>query len=173
MGKMAWGITGAGHFLKESLAIIGEMGDGVDVFISRAGMEVMAMYSLAPPRGAVFDKSAATAACRSFVGGEYDAFVIAPATSNSVAKFVCGISDSMVSTLFAQCGKSRVPIFVLPSDTEEAVDTMGATKPLKVYPRPVDLENVRRLKDFPGVTVALSPLELKIALNALNPGFRR
>ena len=90
-----------------------------------------------------------------------------------MAKFVCGISDSMVSTLFAQCGKSRVPILVLPSDTEEAVDTMGATKPLKVYPRPVDLENVRRLKDFPGVTVALSPLELKIALNALNPGFPR
>ncbi len=166
MGKIAWGITGAGHFLKESLALIETRGD-VDVFISPAGMEVIRIYSLTPPAGAVCDKSASTASCRAFAAGAYDAFVVSPATSNSVAKFVYGISDSMASTLFAQCGKSRVPIIVLPSDVEEMLDTMGATKPLKVYPRPVDLENVEKLKQFPGVTVATSPEALKAALAAL------
>ncbi|MBI5178675.1 MAG: flavoprotein [Nitrospinae bacterium] len=166
MGKIAWGITGAGHFLKESLALI-ETLDNVDLFISRAGMEVLRMYSLKSPAGAVYDKSASTAACRQFASGMYDVFVIAPATSNSVAKFVHGISDSMITTLFAQSGKSRVPIIVLPSDTEEMVDTMGATKPLKIHPRPIDLENVERLKKFPGVKVALTPEDLAAALKKI------
>ena len=162
MGKIAWGITGAGHFLRESLEIFSRLPrERAEVFISRAGMEVLRMYSLNPPEKAVFDPSAATAACRSFASGLYDVFVVAPATSNSVAKFALGISDCMMSTLFAQCGKSRVPIIVLPSDAEENIDSMGATKPLKIYPRPVDLENVGKLKIFPGVRVALSIQELE------------
>lgn len=162
MGKMAWGITGAGHFLRESLEILSRLPRGrTDVFISRAGMEVISMYSLKPPENTVRDASASTAACRSFASGVYDVLVVAPATSNSVAKFALGISDCMMSTLFAQCGKSRVPIIVLPSDAEENIDSMGATKALKIYPRTVDLENVGKLKNFPGVSVALSIKELE------------
>ncbi|MBI3580821.1 MAG: flavoprotein [Nitrospinae bacterium] len=162
MGKIAWGVTGAGHFLRESLGLYSGLSKGrADVFVSRAGMEVIRMYSLNPPEGAVCDATASTASCRAFATGAYDVFVVAPATSNSVAKFSLGISDCMMSTLFAQCGKSRVPIIVLPSDAEESVDSMGATKPLKIYPRPIDLENVERLKKFPKVKVALTMEELR------------
>ena len=37
---VAWGITGAGHFLKECIYLIAELGD-VDVFLSRAAEEVL------------------------------------------------------------------------------------------------------------------------------------
>ncbi len=162
MGKIAWGVTGAGHFLRESLGLYSQLPKGrADIFVSRAGMEVLKIYSLHLPENAVCDATASTASCRAFASGAYDVFVVAPATSNTVAKFSLGISDCMMSTLFAQCGKSRVPIIVLPSDADESVNTMGATKPLRVYPRPIDLENVERLKKFPKVEVALTIAELR------------
>ena len=87
--------------------------------------------------------------------------VVAPATSNSVAKFVCGISDSLVSNLFAQAGKALVPIIVLPTDLAPEMESTGPRGDLiKVYPRPVDLENTARLSTFPGVTVASSVDEM-------------
>lgn len=159
MAKIAWGITGAGHFLRESLDIATAL-PGVELFASDAGAEVLKVYGIAPPSPPRIDKSASTLACRAFAAGKYDLLVIAPATANSVAKFVHGISDTMITTLFAQAGKCRVPIVVLPTDVEEIIDTMGATKPMRLYARPVDLENVEKLKRFPGVKVAASPAEL-------------
>ncbi|MBI5637840.1 MAG: flavoprotein [Nitrospinae bacterium] len=163
LAKIAWGITGAGHFLRESLEAAAGLGD-VDFFASEAGAEVLKLYGAAPPSPPRIDKSASTLACRAFAAGTYDLLVIAPATSNSVAKFVHGISDTMITTLFAQAGKCRVPIVVLPTDVEEVIDTMGATKPIRLYARPVDLENVEKLKTFPGVKVAATPEELSAAI---------
>lgn len=165
MARIAWGITGAGHFLRESLEAAASLG-GVDFFASDAGLEVLKIYGVTPPSPPRVDKSASTLACRAFAAGTYDLLVIAPATSNSVAKFVHGVSDTMITTLFAQAGKSRVPIVVLPTDVEEIIGTMGATKPLRIYARPVDLENVEKLKLFPGVTAAATPAELKTAIAA-------
>ena len=163
MARIAWGITGAGHFLRESLEAAASL-EGVDFFASEAGLETLKIYGVSPPSPPRVDKSASTLACRAFSAGKYGLLVIAPATSNSVAKFVHGISDTMIATLFAQAGKSRVPIVVLPTDVEEVIDTMGATKPMRIYARPVDLENVEKLKRFPGVKVAATPGELKTAI---------
>ncbi len=163
MAKIAWGITGAGHFLRESLDVAAAL-SGVEFFASEAGAEVLKIYGVTPPSAPREDKSASTFACRAFAAGTYDLLVIAPATSNSVAKFVYGISDTMITTLFAQAGKCRVPIVVLPTDTQEIIDTMGATKPMRIYARPVDLENVEKLKLFPGVKVAATAAELSAAI---------
>lgn len=164
--KIAWGITGAGHFLRESLDVAAIL-PGVEFFASSAGMEVLKIYAITPPSTPCVDKSASTLACRAFAAGKYGLLVIAPATSNSMAKFVHGISDTMITTLFAQAGKSRVPIIVLPTDVEEIIDTMGATKPMRIYARPVDLENVEKLKLFPNVTVAATPAELAAAIDKI------
>jgi flavoprotein len=100
-------------------------------------------------------------------GGAYRVLVIAPATSNSVAKFVCGISDTLVTNLFAQAGKSRVPIIVYPTDTAPEMDSVGPRREaLKIYPRPIDLENTGRLGKFSGVTVVKSQDELTQALRS-------
>jgi flavoprotein len=95
----------------------------------------------------------------------YSVLVVAPATSNSVAKFVHGISDTLVTNIFAQAGKSRVPIIVYPTDFEPEVASSGPKgDPVKVYPRRVDLENTRRLSNFEGTKVVFSREELEQCL---------
>jgi len=163
MGRTAWGITGAGHLLKESAELISAVGD-VDVFISEAGKEVLSLYRVSLPVEPVSDRSASAMACRDFYSGKYGKLVIAPASANSVAKFVHGISDSLITTLFAQAGKAEVPIYVLPTDCGETVETWGVTKPLKIKPRPVDLDNIEKLRKFPLVTIVTSIEELRKAL---------
>ncbi len=170
--RIAWAITGAGHTLaacaEQMLAY-----HRVDVFLSRAAEEVVRMYGLQDqfqkPGLRVYRETMASAplVVRLF-DGKYLALVVAPATSNSVAKFVCGISDTLVTNLFAQAGKSRVPIIVLPTDLAPEMDTLGPKGgTAKVYPRPIDLENTERLRAFPGVRVVSDPLEITQSLEPL------
>jgi len=163
MGKTAWAVTGAGHLLKESLEVLEKI-KNYELFCSPASLEVASIYKLNFPQKPITDTSASTLECRGFFSGKYERLVIAPATSNSVAKFVAGISDSMASTLFAQAGKAGIPITVLPSDSKEIIETMGATKPITIKARPIDLENVEKLKKFPKVTVVADVDELKKTL---------
>ncbi len=156
--RIAWAISGAGHLLAESADRL-LCYERVDVFLSRAAEEVTRMYQLQdrlrrPGVRIRRETLASSPAVAGFANGIYRVLVVAPATSNSVAKFVYGISDSLVSNLFAQAGKSRVPIIVLPTDVVPEVDSPGPHGDLiKVYPRPIDLENTARLRIFPGVTV--------------------
>jgi flavoprotein len=159
--SIAWGITGAGHLLQECINLILELDKvyGVDVFLSRAAEEVLPMYRLEDDlrraTGAVVrDTLASAPIVGRFARSRYRVLVIAPATSNSVAKFVCGISDSLITNLFAQAGKNRMPIIVLPTDVAPEMDSIAPKgKVIKVYPRAIDLENTARLREFPGVTV--------------------
>ena len=41
--RIAWGITGSGHYLKESIEIINKI-DNLDLFLSKAGEEVLKWY---------------------------------------------------------------------------------------------------------------------------------
>ena len=164
MGKIAWGVTGGGHLLKECVELL-ERVEELDMYVSPAGLEVMSMYGVKPRAKMVTDQTASTVSCRGFASGEYELFIVAPATSNAVAKFVYGISDTMITTLFAQSGKSHVPIVVLPTDMEENIDSFGLTKPLKVYPRPIDLENIDKLARFPGVTIVKTVEDLELAVH--------
>jgi flavoprotein len=168
--KIAWAITGAGHFLPECVEMLGKLSNA-DVFLSKAAEEVLKMYDLeekitknAPI--VIRDHMASAPIVGRFAKGTYCALVIAPATSNSVAKFVYGIADSLISNLFAQAGKSLVPIIVLPTDVEPELNSKTPRgNVVKVYPRPIDLENVERLKSFPHVTVVLNTQDLEKCLN--------
>lgn len=156
--SIAWGITGAGHLLGECVNLIAELGE-VDVFLSRAAEEVLRMYRLdkalrQAAKTVMRDVAASAPVVGRFAHSRYRVLVIAPATSNSVAKFVYGISDSLITNLFAQAGKNRVPIIVLPTDVAPEMDTVAPRGDvIPVYPRKVDLENTARLRRFFGVTV--------------------
>ena len=168
--RIAWAITGAGHFLSESAERLLRRGN-VDVFLSKAAEEVVRMYRL--------DERIYGHACKvyketlassplvvRFSRGNYGVLIVAPATSNSVAKFVCGISDSLVTNLFAQAGKSLVPIIVLPTDLAPEMDSVGPHGDLiKVYPRPIDLENTDKLRKMMGVTVVTNIEEIEQCLD--------
>ncbi|HSW40682.1 MAG TPA: flavoprotein, partial [Acidobacteriota bacterium] len=118
--RVAWAVTGAGHLLGECAGIIGRC-RGVDLFLSRAGEEVVRMYGLYAGMRATgipihTEKKSSAPVVSRFFKGVYGVLVIAPATSNSVAKFVHGISDTLVTNLFAQAGKAKVPVIILPTD---------------------------------------------------------
>ena len=168
--RFAWALTGSGHFFTESLALM-NMVDPVDLFITKAAGEVIRMYlkeqAQFPAHARVFkDTTASAAPVGNFYHGLYHTLIISPATSNTVAKCVAGISDSLATNAFAQAGKTRVPIIIFPCDTLPEHDTAAPHGMVKVYPRRIDLENSAKLTGFEKTTVVQSLAELEQAIRA-------
>jgi dihydromethanopterin reductase (acceptor) len=131
---IAWGITGAGALLEESVECIERLlrrGVRVTVFVSRAGEEVLKFYGLRDrvestlkgpyPTGVVYESReppSYPSVGRVYLG-VYEAVVISPATMNTVGKIVSGVADSLVSNLAMHAIKARVPVYVVPVDAHE------------------------------------------------------
>jgi dihydromethanopterin reductase (acceptor) len=168
--RLAWCLTGSGHFLKESMEIALTLPD-VDFFLSKAAAEVLHMYTLSVTelrkRARVFrDQTASAAPVGLFYYGHYHTVVVAPATSNTVAKMVYGISDTLVTNIYAQAGKQRIPSIVFACDTEPVVETEAPKEWVTLYPRRIDLENSTNLKSFEYTSVATTVPELRGAIEA-------
>src|SRR5215469_15574596 len=145
--RLAWALTGSGHFFTECLEFMSKL-EGFDLFVSRAAAEVVRMYKSemkSLPEGVrIFkDTTASAAPLGLFYQGVYHTLVLAPATSNTVAKCVAGISDTLAAIVFAH-------------DTAPELDTMAPSGMVKVYPRRIDLDNVERLKSFEATEVVMS-----------------
>ena len=156
--RWAWALTGSGHFFQECLRMLREL-DDVDPFVSKAGSEILRMdrqeFKL-PPATRLFRDTTASAA--------YHTLILAPATSNTVAKCVVGISDTLVTNVFAQAGKCRLPAIVFACDTAPELETEAPKGMVKVYPREIDLKNTERLKSFESAVVVESLEDLRTAL---------
>ena len=167
--RWGWALTGSGHFFTESLDMIRTL-DHVDLFVSKAAAEVVRMYkhdfSLSDNIRVFKDVTASAAPVGNFYYGVYHTLVVAPTTSNSVAKFVWGISDTLVTNVFAQAGKCRGQTIVFPCDTAPELETRAPKGMVKVYPRRIDLENTERLKSFEATTVVESLKSLEEAVEA-------
>ena len=154
--------------LKESLALARQLPD-VDLFLSRAGEEILNMYDIKVAdlrqQFRIFrDNTASAAPVGLFYHGHYHGVVLAPATSNTVAKCALGISDSLPTNIFAQAGKCRLPAIVFACDTEPEVDTESPSDWVTLYPREIDLAHARTLAGFRGVTVVGSVAALEAAV---------
>lgn len=135
MRRVAWGITGGGQYLAESVRAMREVAarHRVCTFVSKAGEEVLRMYGLLEKLreisggGYLEEIFLESESGRSFpmtgrlMIGRYDLLLIAPATSNTVAKIACGISDTIVTNAAALAEKAQVPVLVLPTDVREVV----------------------------------------------------
>lgn len=168
--RLAWALTGSGHDFVPCLELMREIGE-MDVFLSKAAAEVVYMYTrdrnpFPPGIRLIKDTSASAAPVGRFYKGWYHTLVVAPATSNTVAKCVWGISDSLVTNVFAQAGKCRIPIIVYACDTKPVHVTAAPDRIVTVYPRRVDLENTERLRSFENTTVVESVEELERVLKA-------
>ena len=166
--RLAWALTGSGHFFTECLDLMSRL-HGFDLFISRAAAEVVRMYKSAlkglPADTRIFkDTTASAAPVGLFYQGVYHTLVLAPATSNTVAKCVAGISDTLATNVFAQAGKCRIPAIVFACDTAPELDTMAPGGMVKVFPRRIDLDNVERLRSFEATEVVMSMAELEHSL---------
>ena len=166
--RWGWALTGSGHFFKECLAIVRELED-VDLFVTRAAAEVIRMYrqdfDLPKSMRIIRDTTASAAPVGAFYYGTYHTLVLAPATSNTVAKCVYGISDTLATNVFAQAGKCRVSSIVFACDTAPELETEAPKGMVKVYPRQIDLDNTARLKSFKDVAVVETLAELGTQLS--------
>jgi dihydromethanopterin reductase (acceptor) len=168
--RLAWAITGSGHYLKESLELARRYPD-VDLFLSSAGEEILNMYDFKlsdlKNEFKVFrDNTASAAPVGLFYHGHYHGVVIAPATSNTVAKCALGISDTLPTNVFAQAGKCRLPSIVFACDTAPEVETESPSDWVTTYPRAIDLHYSKQLAGFERVTIAESIEALDQALQA-------
>lgn len=167
--RFGWALTGSGHYFKETLALMQTVPD-LDVFLSSAAEEVLNMYKqdLSFPEGTrVYkDKTASSAPVGNFYYGVYHTLILGPATSNTVAKCVLGISDNLATNVFAQAGKCRVPAIVFACDTQPEMDTEAPKGMVKVYPRRIDLEHTAKLKTFDDTIVVETFPELEAAVEA-------
>ena len=168
--RLAWALTGSGHDFTECLELIRRIG-AMDVFLSKAAAEVIYLYTkdrqpFPPEVRLIKDTSASAAPVGRFYHGWYHTLVVAPATSNTVAKCVLGISDTLVTNVMAQAGKCRVPMIVYACDTKPVHDTMAPGGMVRLWPRRIDLENTERLKAFEATTVVGSMAELDRAVEA-------
>jgi len=110
------------------------------------------------------DKAASAPPVGHFYKGYYHTFVMAPTTSNTVAKCVLGIADSLVTNLYSQAGKCKVPSIVYPCDIAPEMETTAPGGKVMVYPRKIDLEGTAKLRDFEYTTVVESVDELIITV---------
>ncbi|MDH5510194.1 MAG: flavoprotein [Nitrospinota bacterium] len=168
-GKLGWAITGAGHEIQAIWDLMVGFSD-VEVFLSRAAEDVLRMYKIdinTFPGKVHRDSSACAPVCGRFATGHYRGLVVAPTSSNTVAKCVLGISDNLVTNIFAQAGKGRAPIVVYPTDTAPEMDTLSPTGWVKVYPRKIDLENTDRMAAMEGVRLARNLEQLQSAVKEL------
>ena len=167
--RLAWAITGSGHYLREVLQQLSSL-EEVDVFLSRAAAEIIKQYGFQSQLEAmghrIFqDKTASSVPVEFFYEGLYHTLVIAPVTSNTIAKMAYGLSDSLVSNLYAQAGKTRVPSIVFACDTGTELESEAPKDNMvMVYPRQIDLDNVKKLAQFEATEIVASIAELKIAL---------
>ncbi|HWH75457.1 MAG TPA: flavoprotein [Methylibium sp.] len=172
--RFAWCVSGSGHYLEESMALAARLPQ-VDLFLSAAADEVLPLYGLRiealKERFRVFrDKSASAVPVGRLYLEAYHTVVIAPATSNTVAKCALGISDTLPTNMFAQAGKLGVPSLVFACDTEPVVITKGPRTTqdewFTLRPRNIDLAQVERLREIDHCAVLRSPEELEAALAA-------
>ena len=166
--RLAWALTGSGHDFVECLELMRGLGE-MDVFLSKAAAEVIFMYTkdrkpFPPGVRLIRDTSASAAPVGRFYHGWYHSLVVAPATSNTVAKCVAGVSDTLVTNVFAQAGKCRVPIILYACDTRPVHDTMAPGGMVRLWPRRIDLENTDRLRGFEGTMVVEDMAQLETAV---------
>ncbi|OLN28342.1 flavoprotein [Desulfosporosinus metallidurans] len=168
--RIAWGITGAGHFLPSCLDVLLALNQA-DIFLSKAAREVLLSYDLYEKlqkfqHRIYMDTSAGSPPVTKLYLGEYKLVVIAPVTSNSIAKMVSGISDNLITNLFAHAGKCQIPVILLPCDSKPEINSLTPRgDQVLVHVRKIDLENINRLASWPGVTLATDPEQLKSHLH--------
>jgi len=177
--KVAWGITGSGDRLSETIGIMKELKEeyqntvDLRVYLSKAGEQVVRWYKLFEQVKQNFGKVWVELNSNSpFLAGDlelgkYEFLLIAPATSNTVAKIAAGITDTLLCNSAIMALKAFVPVYVMPSDYKEGtvVTKLPSGKDLKLRVRKEDAENTRKLSLIENVFVLEKPEDIRKVFN--------
>jgi archaeoflavoprotein AfpA len=170
--KVAWGITGAGDRVAEHVELMKQLKQEyegiveIQVFVSKAAETMLKFYNLENTIKESFPKYTVELNANSpflaawLQNGKYEFLLIAPASSNTVAKIANCIGDTMITNAASMALKAFIPIYVVPVDYEEKtlVTKLPNGKDLKLRVRKEDADQVRKLKQMEDAHV-LSELE--------------
>jgi archaeoflavoprotein AfpA len=178
--KIAWCITGAGDKIKEIIDTMKQFkqeSEGsieIEVFISKAGETMLKFYQLDNDLKQSFAKVSVEANSNSpflagiVQSGRYDFMLIFPASSNSVAKIVNGIGDTLVTNSAIMALKAFLPVWIMPVDYKESViyTKLPNGKEMKLRVRKEEADQVRKLMQTEDVTVFENPQKVHDSLLA-------
>ena len=126
----------------------------IQVFLSKAGEQVLKYYRLEEDLRSSFDKvrveinSNAPFLAAWMQMGKYDFLLIAPSTSNTVAKIVNSIGDTMLTNAAIMSLKAFVPVYIAPTDYEKGTvfTRLPNGKEMKLRVRKEEAEQVKKLE---------------------------
>ena len=132
--SIAWGITGASHFLKETFKTMHKVVKtnkvNVTTYLSSAGAQVVRMCGLWNQLERISngnylqevatetEEGASSPRAGRLLRGIYKALIVSPASGNTVAKVAYGIADTLVTNAIAQAQKGEVPVYMVPTDQQ-------------------------------------------------------
>jgi archaeoflavoprotein AfpA len=169
--KIAWGITGAGDYMAESLSVMKDLlktgNYKITTLISSAGVTVVKMYALWRELQTVsskifIDHGPYAPVVGALQTGKFKVFIISPATANTVAKIVVGIADTLICNAVSQAQKGSIPIYIYPVDQKPGTITtvLPTGQKINITMRDIDIENARKLGMMKGITVLKHPREI-------------
>lgn len=165
--KVAWGITGAGDKIAEILGVMVDLKRQsedvveIEVFLSKAAETVLKFYRLEDELRRNFPKVMVEVNSNSpFLAAwlqmrKYEFLLIAPATSNSVAKIAHGIGDTLLTNAAIMSLKAFRPVHILPTDYRESIvyTKLPNGKEMKLRVRKEEADLVRKLEAMEDVHV--------------------
>ncbi|MCL2476823.1 archaeoflavoprotein AfpA [Candidatus Bathycorpusculum sp.] len=173
--KIAWGITGAGDKIQEIIQTMKELKQqtenqiDIDVYISKSADIMLKFYRLDETLKNSFPKVFVESNANSpflagmVQSGKYEFLLICPASSNTVAKIVNSISDTLITNSALMALKAFVPVWIMPVDFKENIiyTKLPNGKDLKLRVRKEEATQVRQLQTMDDVHVFETPQKVK------------
>ncbi len=172
--KVAWGITGAGEMLTETLEVMKQMKlqyqhvVDIQVYLSKTGSQVVKYYKINDDLRMSFDRVLVEVDSNSpFLAGwmqvgKFEFLLVAPASSNTVAKIAGGICDTMLCNAVIMGLKAFASVYVMPTDYREG--TVYTKLPngtrMKLRIRQEDAKNAQKLSNMENLAVLERPSDI-------------
>jgi archaeoflavoprotein AfpA len=172
--KVAWGIMGAGDKIADFIAVMKQIKKEyentveIQVFLSKAAETVLKFYRLEDDLKQNFAKvSVELNSNAPFLAAwmqmrKYEFLLIAPATSNTVAKIANSIGDTLLTNAAIMSLKAFVPVYIAPTDYEEGVvyTKLPNGKEMKLRVRKEEVEQAKKLQRMEDVFVLENPQKI-------------
>ena len=172
--KVAWGITGAGDKIAEFIDVMKQVKKQheatveIHAYLSKAAETVLKFYNLETTLRQSFEKvqvevNSNTPFLAAWMQNrKYEFLLIAPATSNTVAKIANGIGDTMITNAAIMSLKAFAPVYIVPTDYREGVvyTKLPNGKEMKLRVRKEEVDQVKKLENMEDVHVLEGPQKI-------------
>jgi archaeoflavoprotein AfpA len=173
--KVAWGISGGGDKIAETIQVMSELKKQyetkveIHVFLSKAAEIVLKYYRVMDTLKQSFSNvrvevNSNTPFLASWVqSGKYEFLLIAPGSSNTVAKIANGIGDTLLTNTTIMSLKGYAQVYIMPTDFREGVVStlLPNGKEMKLRIRKEEAEQTRKLEQMDGMHVLDNPEKIR------------